>query len=73
VTAAPFQRDQDGRLKYPVSIDIHVSGERRPRMVSCRSWDAALGYLAGQEFLEIRDRADFVTITPAGEVASGRP
>jgi hypothetical protein len=61
-----------GRLRYPVAIRIHLEGKTMPDLVSAGSWNAALGYLASKDFLEIRDRVEFVTITNREVPADGQ-
>jgi hypothetical protein len=64
MTDTSTQRDPlTGRLKYPVTVQLHLADETMPRLVSCGSWNAALGYLDSGDFAELKDRLEFVTIT----------
>lgn len=53
----------DPHSEWPISVDIDVSDEQYPLILSCSSWAAARKYLGSAEFKKMADRVERVTIT----------
>jgi len=50
-----------GELTHPISIHVHLTGER-VRLYSAPDWAAAARFLRSAEFRTLAGRLDFVTL-----------
>lgn len=58
-----YALDASGKPKHPIHIQIYGVEEMQRSIIGCPDWVSALGYLSSEEFVRIRDRIDFLTIT----------
>lgn len=57
---------QTGELTHPISINLHLSGQPLPEVYNAGSWKAAGNFFQSDEFRELANRVEFVTITDSG-------